>query len=525
MSGFGSCTLLEQVADLNVGRTGPSTNQVATDNRETEPDNLQPSGLLDREALKGKFSLQNVLRSAYHSGPELPEDSTPAVVDPIQLGLLNVTMAKSLFENFMVILNPYICQLDPCLHTFAYVRKKSAFLLSAILAVSSKFLDTSLYGRLYRHAQNLFTDCFRRGSKSTEIVQAILTLTYWKEPQDTRVFTSLGYAIRMCFDMGWHKLVPHPSRRQPLEVEDSRRVLRNIERTWYVLFVYDRSMSLQTGKPWMIACDEFMDAIEAWCDDSLATQNDLVLGALVTLRLATATEFTVLIHGVKDQEQDQLKLLLSILGRRIDRWETEWSQRVKLRADPEDDGCHQFLIHFYASHIRLQLFSLPLQGMLVSADTDTTLHLDTFLFLAPRSIADPIKSNTIEAIRTAGFVFSSQSGQLSSSCELQARFLNSIATKLAEPRQRQLHTPDTCYASGFSGNCSTSTDPHTPARNLEETPEPEPARGSLREFDMAVLDIPIWQQGFLELPEADSQMWSLIFTNAGSSSADGTNLS
>ncbi len=136
-------------------------------------------------------------------------------------------------------------------------------------------------------------------------------------------------------------------------------------------------MSLQTGKPWMIACDEFMDAIEAWCDDSLATQNDLVLGALVTLRLATATEFTVLIHGVKDQEQDQLKLLLSILGRRIDRWETEWSQRVKLRADPEDDGCHQFLIHFYASHIRLQLFSLPLQGMLVSADTDTTLHLDT----------------------------------------------------------------------------------------------------------------------------------------------------
>ncbi len=91
--------ILEQVADLNVGRTGPSTNQVATDNRETEPDNLQPSGLLDREALKGKFSLQNVLRSAYHSGPELPEDSTPAVVDPIQLGLLNVTMAKSLFEK------------------------------------------------------------------------------------------------------------------------------------------------------------------------------------------------------------------------------------------------------------------------------------------------------------------------------------------------------------------------------------------------------------------------------------------
>jgi hypothetical protein len=142
--------------------------------------------------------------------------------------------------SFISLLNPYICQLDPVLHTFTYVRHESPFLLSTILAVSAKLFNPALYQGLYGHAQDLYTETFRRGTKSAEIVQAILILTYWKEPQDTRVWMSLGYAIRMCMDMDWHRLAPHTNAVQGATVEPKLREQRNIERTWYILFVYDR---------------------------------------------------------------------------------------------------------------------------------------------------------------------------------------------------------------------------------------------------------------------------------------------
>ena len=140
----------------------------------------------------------------------------------------------------MDMLNPYISQLDPNLHTFSCVRQKSSFLLGSILAVSSKMFNPSLYHRIYRYAEDLFVENFRVGFKSTETVQAILILTYWKEPEDTRSWVNLGYAIRICMDLGWHKLTLHATRERSRMNDRELREMRNIERTWFLLFVYDR---------------------------------------------------------------------------------------------------------------------------------------------------------------------------------------------------------------------------------------------------------------------------------------------
>lgn len=140
--------------------------------------------------------------------------------------------------SFMQNLNPFIAQLDPSLHTFSYVRQKSSFLLSAMLATAAKALNPSFYAPLQAHTDRLFTESFRRGKKSTEDIQAILILTYWKEPDDSRVWLSIGYAIRMCMELGWHKLGLNKSKRP--ETDTERREARNIERTWLLLFVYDR---------------------------------------------------------------------------------------------------------------------------------------------------------------------------------------------------------------------------------------------------------------------------------------------
>ncbi|KAL6852084.1 hypothetical protein J3F83DRAFT_771692 [Trichoderma novae-zelandiae] len=448
-----------------------------------EPGNLQPSGVLNQEAMRGKFSLRRILSTAEGDTTEPPEASPPSrPEDPIEMGILNLSIAKSLYENFILVLNPYISQLDPHLHTFFYVRQRSSFLFTTVLAMSAKTFNPIVYNALYDHAQDLYTESFRNGLKSTEIVQAILILTYWKQPQDTRAWTSIGYAIRMCMDMGWHKLAAYSASSRVNMDEARRREVRNIERTWYVLFVYDRSISLQTGRPWMIERNAFIESIEAWCGDAIADRNDNLLGAFVSLRLMSSSIFSL--HAPSRQRSERLSLgntetLLSLKKASIERWERRWIEEVEQKQTPEEETCHKFLIRFYGTHFRLQLFSLPLQDVLSSESSDSSLHLDIIwaaftgamdmlklisrhsvqlyfaqdsihvmtaysaaflvklLLSAPDAIVQEIESSTVDVIRAAAQAFSHQMSPPGTSCELQSRFLYNIATKLSQRSRKE----------------------------------------------------------------------------------------
>jgi Fungal specific transcription factor domain len=136
-------------------------------------------------------------------------------------------------------LNPYISQFDPSLHTFTYIQEKSSFLLSAILSASSKAFHPPLHAQLQAHTEALLGKAFIQGDKSVETVQGILVLTYWKEPKEARTWLLVGYAIRMCIELGWHRL-PDLSEGSEAASEIVVREHRNIQRTWLVLFVYDR---------------------------------------------------------------------------------------------------------------------------------------------------------------------------------------------------------------------------------------------------------------------------------------------
>ncbi|KAF5978891.1 hypothetical protein FCOIX_5602 [Fusarium coicis] len=422
---------------------------------ETEDDanNLQPSGLLNHQALEGRFSLGNIL-NADQEPVRRQRSRDESLEDPIELGLITPSLAKSLFDSFITVLNPYISQLDPHLHTFAYIRSKSAFLLSSMLAMAAKAFNHVLYIKLYEHAQDLFSNVFRRGSKSVEIVQAILILTYWKEPQDTRVWTSVGYAIRICMDLGWHKLAYSRPVAVTTESEDQRRERRNIERT----------------------C-EFIESIEDWCNDPLTIDNDQLLGAFTTLRLVTSSAFPLLVAKSRQRSlsHSESAPLVSLLDGRLERWEKKWTEKIKAQTEK---SCHEFLIRFYGTHLRLQLHTLPLHGILVSDKLNINHHIDTvwvayssalnMLQLISRFsehvcfaqdsihvmtaysaaflvkitlvfsdfISGQLESTCIEAIQQAAHVFSNQSGCLSSSCTLQASFLQKVAAKLLDNQTR-----------------------------------------------------------------------------------------
>lgn len=296
-------------------------------------------------------------------------------------------------------LNPYISQLDPKLHSFDYVRQKSPFLLTTILSTSSKAFHPSLHPALRSHSEKLLGEAFVQGIKSTETVQAICIFTYWKEPDEIRTWLLVGYAIRICIELGWHELEPGRVGHD----ESSSRERRNIERTWLVLFVYDRryfvfsvfcsqadilSLSLQLGKPWMIDQTEFILNADSWCSGDYAVPGgDLVLSSFVSLRRTSAETLQLAspsktvfagLHG---------EMLSKILNSGITTWEATWLPRfdhgrsqvstvcIKISKSPVDDvaPCHRFLVNFYGLHLRLLLNSYSLQTSLANATKPSSI--------------------------------------------------------------------------------------------------------------------------------------------------------
>jgi hypothetical protein len=63
-----------------------------------ESDGLQPDGLLSHQAMKGKFSLQNILSTNHGSTFDRPTDSV-SPDDPIRCGLVSYERVLVLFER------------------------------------------------------------------------------------------------------------------------------------------------------------------------------------------------------------------------------------------------------------------------------------------------------------------------------------------------------------------------------------------------------------------------------------------
>ncbi|KAF4835220.1 Protein priB [Colletotrichum tropicale] len=480
--------------------------------------------------------------------PTIPSD------DPIQLGLVNLSIASSLFENFMVTLNPYISQLDPHLHSFSRVRKKSAFLLTVILAAAAKAFNPALNKKLRDHAEDMFADSFRRGSKSIETAQAIMIITYWKDPEDTRAWMYLGYIIRMGMELGWHRLAPYSPKAPDIGTDHEIREVRNIERTWLVLFVYDRSMSLQTGKPWMIERSGFIESVEAWCKDPAAIPNDRLLGALVTLRLLSSEVFRLLgsrSNRARAGQLHTLESLLAIINGRIEEWETRW---LKLA---DQDSCHPFLIQFYGTHLRLQLFSLPLQETLGQPDEGSShrmealwvsyssalemLHLicrhSSWLYFAqdsvhvmtaysaaflikllmsaPESVTRQIEPAIKSAISGAAVVFSQQAAPPGSSCALQAKFLHNITIRF--PKER----PHVVHGRGQDQSIAVEAGEHSTISNTQ--PNYDDSRWDSSEtasFIAPIRGANIAGTG-LTFESAEEATWASLIAEAGFSAQDG----
>lgn len=87
----------------------------------------------------------------------------------------------------------------------------------------------------------------------------------------------------MAVELGLNRYLQHSP---PNETEFQRLERRNRERTYLVLFVHDRSLSIQTGRHWMLPEDDLIRNSHTWHTEGggQLRQEDVIVAAFVSLR-------------------------------------------------------------------------------------------------------------------------------------------------------------------------------------------------------------------------------------------------
>ncbi|KAM5432152.1 hypothetical protein McanCB21832_005163 [Microsporum canis] len=361
-------------------------------------DSLVPFALLKKSATPGNFTIANILNaenespgdeSSSHWGDCLADDVPIDQNDPVFQNLINLPIAQGLFDSFFKYMNPFICQFDPVLHTVRHIRHRSSFLFTALLSVAAKVFCPALYAKLHEHSEKLLHNIMGSGKKSLEIIQGLCLLTHWKEPSDSRAWMFIGYAIRAGLELGLNKLKPSILDKpmqlvSGFEEEMMLREQRSKERTWLVLFIYDRSLSLQLGMPSMVHMDPLIRNVQNWHQHAYAAPGiDEIVTALAQLRIIGFELLDLFWLDPLHTSPEFMKkdeFILRLCNDELDRWESRWyliidegekilpykplfpcqnQTLINLKADAT--LCQRFLVRFYGHHLRLLLNSFQLQ--------------------------------------------------------------------------------------------------------------------------------------------------------------------
>lgn len=262
-------------------------------------DGAGPSSLADKNTSSGegharkRHSVQfGVANDTYfhpstNSAPRACENGAESPPELLTEGVVSSEEALELFRIFFHHCSLHMYLLDPEWHTPTAVCSRSPFLFTCVCAVASKFYTRrpDLYVQCQRRAIKGAFDVLGRGFKSPEIVQGFLLLTLYNQPveryDEDRTWLFAGVAIRMAQDLNMHrKCFMSPEAKAD---EATMRNVLNRERTWYICFCVDRTLSAQMGKPYSIREDFLIRHASDWCVQELSRPWDLGICALVDL--------------------------------------------------------------------------------------------------------------------------------------------------------------------------------------------------------------------------------------------------
>lgn len=264
-------------------------------------------------------------------------DKGPAF-DPISCGIVTKDVAKDLFALYMRKLNAPITLLDPHLHSFQYVRTHSALLLTSACALAARFAShvpnaEEVAQKLDTHVRDkLLPAVLLEGYRSVEISQAFIILAAYHLNTNSidgdRSWSLVGYGIRIAAELDMNARLlserssqstsaskvmtpnsassdtpaPSAAARQsltgsatgsatyeengPMSAEEAlQRKLRNRERTWCNLWLFENSLATHMGRRTTLSDDPVTLGVSAgWNRAPYAIPGDEAIVAIISLR-------------------------------------------------------------------------------------------------------------------------------------------------------------------------------------------------------------------------------------------------
>ncbi|RDW83996.1 uncharacterized protein DSM5745_04322 [Aspergillus mulundensis] len=248
------------------------------------------------------------VRASLDIGPDM---------DPIDVGLVTLPEAESLFTFFHQNLAHTRWGLDPLIHTVEFVRSQSAFLFTSIMATTALFLPSAaaMSKRLSRHSKLLANKVVQERLRSVEIVLAFMVNVPWMAPGgclgDDDACPYIAMALTVALDLSLNKIVlPSTSfdigllrklakvdcidARRALQIDGfedidpgsdrGRRLLRRRERTWIALFVLERGVCLARGRSYTVPPTALIENCDRWHISDLADSRDGAMNSMAILR-------------------------------------------------------------------------------------------------------------------------------------------------------------------------------------------------------------------------------------------------
>lgn len=138
----------------------------------------------------------------------------------------------------------------------------------------------------------------------------------------------------MAVELGLNKVSQRSHRESELQLLERR----NRERTYLVLFVHDRSLSMQTGRQWMLPEDELVKRSATWHEENGLSMRpeDVILAAFVQLRRIAAetmetTDVFCLNRGVPNATHTDVnyEVLLRNCNAKLTQWQETWQREMQ----------------------------------------------------------------------------------------------------------------------------------------------------------------------------------------------------
>ncbi|OBT83170.1 hypothetical protein VE02_08240 [Pseudogymnoascus sp. 03VT05] len=297
-------------------------------------------------------------------GPFSPNLDVSEDIDPIHMGYITNGETTALFNFFYQNLSHTRWGLDPVVHTAEFVRSRSSFLFTSILAASALFLPSTaaLSKRLSVHCKKLAYYVMEKRYRSPEIVLAFIVNVPWMAPgkhwADDETCAYMAMALSVATDISLNKLIVpapgFPQRQIPDHVPKSdcitakkallldgfddvepysnwgQRLLRRRERIWLSLFVLDRGVCLARGRSFTVHVTPLVETCDQWhISDMADTRDQSIISSAVMRR-----DLVPLIADIKstcDVAADGVsvvQVLKDMIEGFFDRWFTTWEVAV-----------------------------------------------------------------------------------------------------------------------------------------------------------------------------------------------------